>query len=186
VLILYCAETNRQVAQQDYGCWPSLHPLFGFQDRSEAKECLDLLIGWVWAAAAEVDVDKALFVIADLFAGWCFILSSSPFDDSSAVSEKVDRESDLSARVVRNLLFTCFAGHITHSQRNALMEIWDRLRYDILDKVIELNTLMSEIADSSLNVDVIVAARRKLLETRASLSELRKAFTESAAADSAA
>ena len=186
VLILYCAETNRQVAQQDYGRWPSLHPLFGFQDRSEAKECLGLLVSWVWAAAAGADADKALFVIAHLFAGWFFILSSSTSDDSFEVSDEGDGETVMSARVVRNMLFTCLAGHITHGQRNALTEIWDHLRYDILDRIIELDALMNEITGSSLNVDVIAAARRKLVEMRASLGGVRTAFTASAATASAA
>src|SRR5205085_3856429 len=57
LLIFYCIETNRQLAQQDYGQWPSLHPLFGFQNRAEACECIQLLIGWLFIAAFEIDQD---------------------------------------------------------------------------------------------------------------------------------
>lgn len=181
VLIIYCAETNRQVRQQDYGRWPSSHPLFAFQHRAEAEEWLDLLIGWVWVAASEVDDDQGLFVIADLIAGWFLILSSSASEEPV-----VDGESPLTAPIVRDLLFNCIAGHMTHRERHALTGIWDRVKNDILDRVLELDTLMNHLDNSLLNVENISTARRKLLDTRASLSELRNALIETAAAAAAA
>ena len=188
VVIIYCVETNRQVKQQDYGQWPSSHPLFTFQNRTEAEEYIELLVGWVCAAAAEIDRSQALFIVADIFAGWYFILSA-PADDSASVNDEVDGRSELNARVVRNLLLECLNRQEPGIQKSSLTAIWDRLKNDILDEVINLDAFLSRTTDSSQNLEHIneaATARRKLLDTRASLNELRNSFIASAAGSSAA
>ena len=176
VLLVYCAETNREVKQQDYGQWPSLHPLFSFQTRSEAEEYLDVLVRWVCTAAREVDSENA---IADIVAGWYFVLSPSTSEESSKLADEPGAQTDLTAVIVRDLLFECIIRHTTHKQRNALPAIWDRLRKDILDTIFELDSLINVISDSSLNPELIsdaATARCKLQETRIALGELRKVF----------
>ena len=176
VLLVYCAETNREVAQQDYGKWPSLHPLFAFQNRSEAEECLDALVRWVCTAAKDVDSDKA---VADIVAGWYFVLSPSTSDDSPRVDDESDAQTDLSAAIVRELLFKYLMRHTTRKQRTALPAIWDHLRKEILDTIFNLDSLINEVSNSSLNPEPIAdatTARCKLQETRTSLGELRKTF----------
>jgi hypothetical protein len=175
VLIAYCVETNRRLAQHEYGQWPSSHPLFGFQSRSEAEECLDLLVGWVCTAAVEIDADKALFIIADIFAGWYFILSSPSESDSSDVVS----DTGLNAQVVRDLLFQRLAQHSPRSQRNALGAIWSHIKNNVVDRIIELDKFIDEIPSLSPNAELIAdaaTARRKLVETRAALGELRTTF----------
>jgi hypothetical protein len=181
VLIVYCSETNRKLAQQDFGQWPSSHALFGFESLSEAEECLELLVSWVCTAASEVDEDNALFIVADLFAAWYFILSGPAGESGDAAGS----DTELSAHVVRDLLFQRLTRHSPRAQRNALMAIWDRLRHDILEKVIYLDEFVNTITISAApTADLLsdaATARRNLLDTRTSLSELRKAFIEWAA-----
>jgi hypothetical protein len=181
VLIVYCAETNRKLAQQDYGQWPNSHPLFGFETRAEAEECLELLVSWVCTAAAEVDEDNALFIVADLFAGWYFILS----DAADGSGEANSTGTELTAHIVRDLLFQRLARHSPRAQRTALTAIWDRLRSDILEKVIHLDEFVNNItfsaSPSAEFLSDAAMARRNLLDARTSLSELRKAFIEWAA-----
>jgi len=189
VLIIYCIETNRQVDQEDYGQWPSSHPLFGFKDLKEAEDSLDLLVGWVCSAASEVDPDRALFLIADILAGWYFILSPLSQDNPAEATAEVTGETDLNARLVRALLFEVLGRHIPRFQRTGLAAVWEQLKDDMLDQVLFVDSLINEVSDESLNVELLTnaaEARRKLLEARASLGKLREAFISCTAQATAA
>jgi len=189
VLIIYCIETNRQVDQEDYGQWPSSHPLFGFKDLKEAEDSLDLLVGWVCSAASEVDPDRALFLIADILAGWYFILSPLSQDNPAEATAEVTGETDLNARLVRDLLFEVLGRHIPRFQRTGLAAVWEQLKDDMLDQVLFVDSLINEVSDESLNVELLTnaaEARRKLLEARASLGKLREAFISCTAQATAA
>lgn len=179
-LVLYCAEASRQVAQEDYGRWPSSHPLFAFQNRPEAQECLEFLIGSVYSAASEVDVDKALYIVADIVAGWYFVLSPSASEATPEFVSELNKHSDLNPGVVKNLLFECLMRYSPRAQKNALIEIWDALKNDLLDAVITVDSITASSTDAASLSD-ITKARRKLLDTRALLTELRNGFAESAA-----
>ena len=179
LLIVYCVETNRQLPQQDYGKWPSPHPLFGFQDHAEARECFELLLGWVFTAAFEVDARGGLSIIADIIAGWYFILS--PPAQANPAEAAVTRESvgDLGARAVRQLLLECLARHCSRSQKNGLLAIWESFRNHILGEVGRFEKITGQLADISSSAKLLqdtAAAQRKLLGTRASLGRLRKDF----------
>lgn len=180
VLVAYFTETNRQIAQQDYGRWPTLHPLFSFQDRREAEESIELLTGWLCSAAFEVDAGNGLLVIADIFAGWCFILSptSQPQLTGGALNEnKLDNNS------VRELLLTVLARHLSRAQRHELAVVWDRLENDMLNVVAELDSFFDQLNAVTFNVEAqshVTTARCKLLSTRSLLRQLRKDFTSAA------
>jgi hypothetical protein len=179
LLIIYYVETNRQVAQQDYGQWPSLHPLFGFQNRAEACECIQFLIGWLFTAAFEVDQDNAMSVIADIIAGWYFILSPTPQPKFAETTTSHDGAAELDARTVRQLLLERLAQHCSRSQKSSLLAIWESFKSDILEEVLRIEEFANELAEISLNVELMTdtaTARRKLLGTRALLSQLRKDF----------
>ena len=189
VLIVYCLETNRQVNQEDYGQWPSSHPLFGFKDLKDAEESLELLVGWVCSAASTVDPDKALSVVADILAGWYFILS--PVSQNRAAEETAEPkgETALDARIVRDLLFEVLGRHIPRFQRTGLAAVWEQLKDDMLDEVLFVDGLINEVSDASLDVELLTnaaIARRKLLEARASLGKLRDAFISCTARATAA
>ena len=180
VLLAYLTETNRQIAQQDYGRWPTLHPLFSFQDRREAEESIELLTGWLCNAAFEVDAENGLLVVADIFAGWCFILSPTlqPQLTSGAIKEnKLDNNS------LRELLLTGLARHLARAQRHELAVVWDRLENDMLNVVAELDSFFDQLNAVTFNVEAqshVTTARRKLLSTRSLLRQLRKDFTSAA------
>ena len=179
VLLAYFTETNRQIAQQDYGRWPAIHPLFSFQDRREADESIELLTSWLCSAAFEVDADDGLLAIADIFAGWCFILSPTlqPQLTAGALDEnKLDNNS------VRELLLTGLARHLSRAQRHELAVVWDRLENDMLNVVAELDSFFDQLNAVTFNVEVQshVTACRKLLSTRSLLRQLRKDFTNAA------
>jgi hypothetical protein len=184
LLIVYCVETNRRLPQQEYGKWPSSHPLFGFQDRAEARECMELLIGWVFTAAFEVDAAGGLSVIADIIAGWYLILSPpSQADPTEAVSPH-EGVNHLDARAVRQLLLECLARYCSRSQKNSLLAIWESFRNDILEEVARFEEFTSQLADISSSAKLMkdtAAARRKLLDTRVSLGRLRRDFMSCAA-----
>jgi hypothetical protein len=184
LFIVYCMETNRQVPQQDYGQWPSSHPLFGFQTRAEACDRLALLVGWLFDAAFEVDRDAALSVIADIVAGWYFSLlplpGAEPAEDAAAESG----DDELGAGSVRRLLLESLARHCTRAQRSSLLEIWEGFKGELLEEVFRLEEFSGRIAELSLDARLMTdtaTARRKLLDTRALLSQLRKDFIGSAA-----
>lgn len=184
-LVLYCAETNRQVAQEEYGRWPTSHPLFAFKNRAEAKECLDFLIGAIYSAASEVDAEKALYIVADIVAGWYFILSASSDDATPQSVSESNNHSDLNPEVVKNLIFECLTRHAPRVQKNALIEIWDGLKTDLLDAVINVDKITASSTHAASFPDA-AKARRELLNTRALLTELRNAFVESAASAASA
>ena len=179
-LILYCAETNRQVAQEEYGRWPTSHPLFAFRDRAEAAECLEFLIGSIYSGAAEVDAKKALYIVADIVASWYFILSPSASETAPEFVSGLNKHSDLNPGVVKNLIFECLMRYSPRAQKNALIEIWDALKNDLLNAVITVDKITASSTDTASLRD-ITKARRKLLDTRALLTELRNAFVESSA-----
>jgi hypothetical protein len=173
MLIAYCRETNKRLAQQDYGRWPSAHPLFGFQSRAEAEEWLDQLVGWVCTAAVEVDEDNALSIVADIFAGWYLILTGTAGDPLKG-------EEELSLGFLRDFLFESLARHIPRAQRNKLGTVWDELRGEIVDKVVELDNFVNKLTAFTLpTVELLSDAavvRQKLLDMRTSLNELSKLF----------
>lgn len=179
LLIVYCVETNRQVPQQDYGKWPSPHQLFGFQDRAEARECLELLIGWVFTAAFEVDPVGGLSIIADIIAGWYFILSPpSPADPAEAANTQ-EGTDDLDARAVRQLLLECLTRCCSRAEKKGLLAIWESFRNDILEEVGRFEEFTGLLTDISTSVKLMkdtAAARRKLLDTRDSLGRLRRDY----------
>lgn len=192
LLIVYCVETNRQVEQDDYGRWPSAHPLFAFQKVAEARECLKLLVEWLFDAAFTVDVDNGLSVIADIVAGWYFILTPPSQPDADANKEA----GELDSLAVRGLLLECLALRCLRSEKSGLLEIWEEFRNIILEEVARLEQLTDELTDKladepterfaemSASEELMkdaVAARRKMLATRALVGELRKDFRRSAA-----
>lgn len=183
--VIYCLETNRRLAQQDYGHWPSLHPLFGFQSRAEGVECIDLLIGWLFPAAFEVDEDNALFAIADIVAGWYFILSPPPHSEARDDATAAGDPAELDARSVRQLLLERLVQYVSRPQRNALLEIWDSCKHGMLEEVFELDKFTNKLAAISLDAQFMTdaaTARRKLIDTRALLSQLRNDFIRCTAA----
>lgn len=184
LLILYCVETNRQLPYQDYGQWPSAHPLFAFRERAEARECLGLLISWLFDAAFEVDADGGLSIIADIVAGWYFILTppSQPVPEGSEGARVGGDELDSLA--VRQLLLERLAQHCSRPQRRNLLETWEEFRNHILEEVAQFEEFTDQLAEISLNAKLLkdaAAARRKLLDTRALLGQLRKDFMSCAA-----
>jgi hypothetical protein len=184
LFIIYCLETNRQLAQQDYGRWPSLHPLFGFQSRAEAIECLDLLIIWLFSAASEVDEDNTLFAVADIVAGWYFILSSPSQPEARDAATLADGLAELDAQSVRQLLLEHLAQYVSRPQKNGLLEIWDTYKHGILDEVFRLDKFTNTLAAISLDVQLMTdaaTARRKLIDTRNLLNQLRRDFIHCAA-----
>lgn len=184
LFLVYCLETNRQLAQQDYGRWPSLHPLFGFQSRAEAVEYIDLLISWLFTAAFAVHEDNALFAIADIIAGWYFILSPPSRPEASDAANMADDLAELDAQSVRGLLLERLAKHISRPRKNGLLEIWEGYKHDILEEVFQLDKFANQLAAISLNAQLMTdagTARRKLIDTRDLLSQLRKSFIRCAA-----
>lgn len=179
-LVLYCAETNRQVAQGEYGRWPSSHPLFPFENLTEAKESLEFLIRSIYSAASEVDAEKALYIVADLVAGWYFILSPSPSDATPGFVTESNNRSDLNADVVKNLIFQALIRHSPRTQRNALIAIWDGLKNDLLDAAIKVDKVTAS-STGAASVPDAAKVRRELLDTRTLLTELRTAFVDSTA-----
>jgi hypothetical protein len=184
LFVFYCLETNRQLAQQDYGYWPSLHPLFGFQSRAESIECIDLLIGWLFPAAYEVDEDNALFAVADIVAGWYFILSSPSQPEARDAATVADGLAELDAQSVRQFLLERLARYVSRPQKNGLLEIWDSYKQGLLEEVFRLDKFTNDLAAISLDAQLMTdaaTARRKLIDTRALLSQLRKDFIRCAA-----
>jgi hypothetical protein len=178
ILLAYFSETNRQIAQQDYGRWPALHPLFSFQERREAEESTELLTGWLCNAAFDVDADNGLLVIADIFAGWCFILSPT---SQPQLAGSVD--GALNNNSVRELLLTGLARHLSREKRRELAVVWDRLENDMLNAAVELDSFFDQLNAMTFNVEAqshVTTARRKLLSTRSLLKQLRKDFTSAA------
>lgn len=179
LFIVYCLETNRRLAQRDYGQWPSLHPLFGFQNRAEAIERIDLLLGWLFPAAFEVHEDNGMFAIADIFAGWYFILSSPSRLKSTDAVAAASSEAELDAQIVRQLLLERLAQYVSRPQKNSLLQIWGNYGNGILEEVLRLDGFTNEGPTFLLDAELMraaTAARRKLLDTRALLSQLRKDF----------
>lgn len=183
LLIVYCVETNRRLPQQEYGKWPSPHPLFGFRDGAEAREHLELLIGWVFTAAFEVDAVGGLSIIADIVAGWYFILSPPPEADSPGAEGARGGADDLCAGAVRRLLLECLARYCSRPQRNGLSAIWEGFRSDILEEVVRFEEFADQLAELSSSAGLLkdtAAARRKLLDTKATLGRLRRDFMDCA------
>jgi hypothetical protein len=182
LLIVYGVETNRKLPQQDYGKWPSPHPLFGFRGGAEAREYLGLLFGWLFDAAFAVDADGGLSIIADIVAGWYFILT--PPSQRAEVDDSRAGEDELDSTAVRQLLLECLARHCSRPQRRGLLETWEEFRNHILDDVSRLEEVADRLPEDSLNAKLMKDAatlRRKLLDTRSLLGQLRKDFTYSAA-----
>ncbi len=177
LLVVYCISSNRQLPQTEYGKWPSSHPLFGFQDTAEASEKLELLIGWLLRAAYEIDPDSAALVIADIIAGWYFVLSPAATHEPEAAVETGD---DLNAQSVRNLLLAGAVRHCSRALRKRLSERWSVMKREILDEVIRLEALASYSSGRSLDSELIsnvAIVRRKLMNAHTQLSELRRDFT---------
>lgn len=179
LLIVYCVETNRQLPQQDYGRWPSAHPLFAFRDRAEARERLGLLMGWLFEAAFEVDADGGLSVVADIIAGWYFILTPPSPPEPAPPGGADPGEDELNSGAVRQLLLECLARQCSRPQRRSLLETWEEFRSHILEEVERFEEFTDQLAEISLNARLMkdaAAVRRKLLDTRALLGQLRKDF----------
>ena len=184
LLIVYGVETNRKLPQQDYGKWPSPHPLFGFRDGAEAREYLGLLIAWLFEAAFAVDVDSSLSIIADIVAGWYFILTPPSQPEPAEVSDARAGEDELDSSAVRQVLLECLARHCSRPQRRSLLETWEEFRTHILEEVARFEEFTDRLAEDSLNAKLMkdaAAARRKLLGTRSLLGQLRKDFMACAA-----
>jgi hypothetical protein len=184
LLILYCTETNRRLAQKNYGQWPSLHPLFGFQDRDQASECIDLLIGWLFTAAVEIHQAEAPVVVADVLAGWYFILSPPSHPDCPDKAIAIESVAELDALTVRELLLKRLAQYISRQQKNSLLTIWDSFKSNIQEEVFQLDEFTNQIAGFLLNTKLMndaKTARKKLLDTRTLLSQLRKDLIRCAA-----
>jgi len=176
VLVVYCVTGNRQLPQTEYGQWPSSHPLFGFPDGDEASECLARLIGWLFRAAYEVDPDGAALDIADIIAGWYFVLSPSIVHEPDLA---VETNGNLNAHRVRKLLLASAARQCSRGLRNSLIERWSEMKSDLLEEVIRLEAFASHFNAPGLNSELIsnvAIVRRKLMDTRTRLSELRQDF----------
>ncbi|MBV9926990.1 MAG: hypothetical protein JOZ96_18375 [Acidobacteria bacterium] len=184
LLILYCVKTNGRVPQQDYGRWPSAHPLFAFQDVAEAREWLKLLIGWLFEAASAASPDVALSIAADIIAGWYFILTPLSAPAPGGGDGASDEAGGLDSLAVRRLLLECIARHCSRQERRDLLEVWEEFRGNILVQVSIFEEIMDGLPDrpapASLMKDA-AAARRNLLATRALVGELRKDFRRCAA-----
>jgi hypothetical protein len=177
LLVTYCFATNKQLAQTEYGQWPSLHPLFVFPARDEAADCLDLLIGWLYSSTYAIDPDSARFDIAEILAAWYFILSS-PSDSSS----EIDAPEVFNAQRVRNMLLASLAKHCSRARKNSLLAIWEDKKAEILEEVFQLEAHVNQLIGPSLNSQLLsdlATVRRKLMEARTLLSELRKDFIRS-------
>lgn len=175
ILIIYCVASNRQLPQTEYGRWPSSHPLFGFQDDDEARKCLSHLIGWLFRAAYEVNPDSAPLDIADIVAGWYFVLTPSDQLEPNIVDETSDM---LTTQSVRSLLLTIAVRHCSRQLKNSLLERWSEMKSDILEEVIRLEAF-DHFKSASLSSELmsnVAIVRRKLKDTRARLSELRQDF----------
>lgn len=184
LLILYCVKTNGRVPQQDYGRWPSAHPLFAFQDVEEAREWLKLLIVWLFEAAYAADADNGLSIAADIIAGWYFILTplSPPAPDEGGGSG--DEAGGLDSLAVRRLLLECLARHCSRMEKSGLLEVWEEFRSRILMQVALFEEIMDGLPDMSAPAKLMkdaAAARRNMLATRALVGELRKDFRRCAA-----
>lgn len=178
LLIVYGVVTNRKLPQQDYGKWPSPHPLFGFRDGAEAGEYLGLLIGWLFDAAFAVDAD-GLSIIADIVAGWYFILTPPSQPKPAEIDDARAGEDELDSGAVRQLLLERLARHCSRPQRRGLLEKWEEFRNNILEDVARFEEAADRHAEESLNAKLMKDAatvRRKLLGTRALLGQLRKDF----------
>lgn len=187
LLLRYCVESNRRVPQQDYGRWPSAHPLFAFQNVVEAGERLKLLIGWLFDAAAAADPDNGLSIVADIVAGWYFILTlPAPAEGDRAGEGKGTDEGagGLDSLAVRRLLLKCLVRRCSRSERRGLLESWEEFRNGILIRTSWYKQLMDELpemsAPSTLMKDA-ATVRRKMLATRALVGQLRKDFRSCAA-----
>ncbi|MDX6498698.1 MAG: hypothetical protein QOG23_1958 [Blastocatellia bacterium] len=176
ILIVYCIASNGQLPQREYGVWPSSHPLFGFQDRIEAGKYLDQLIAWLFRAAREANPDSAPLDIADIVAGWYFVLTPSDHHEPNIVDEGSDM---LTTQFVRRLLLTTAVRHCSRPLKNSLLERWSEMKSDILEEVIQLEALASHFKSASLSSELmsnVAIVQRKLKDTRARLSELRQDF----------
>ncbi|HEX8068911.1 MAG TPA: hypothetical protein VF546_03100 [Pyrinomonadaceae bacterium] len=182
--IVYCLETNRQLPQRDYGRWPSAHPLFGFQSHAEAVERIDLLTGWLIAATSEVHGAGALFAIADIVAGWYFILSPAVQPEAAGVAPAGYGAAELDAQLVCRLLLASLARQLSRPHRHDLLAIWEGFKSALLDDVLRLDRFANQVAGASLNAQMMAdaaAARRKLMDTRTLLGRLREDFMRRAA-----
>jgi hypothetical protein len=176
ILIVYCVTSNGQLPQREYGVWPSSHPLFGFQDRIEAGKCLDQLIDWLFRAAHEANPDSAPLDIADIVAGWYFVLTPSDQHEPNIVDEASDI---LTTQSLRRLLLTTAVRHCSRPLKNSLLERWSEMKSDILEEVIRLEAFASHFKSASLSSELmsnVAIVQRKLKDTRARLSELRQDF----------
>jgi hypothetical protein len=176
LLVIYCVNSNWQLPQTEYGKWPSAHPLFGFQDTAEATEKLELLIGWLLRAAYEIDPDTAAFIIADIITGWYFMLSPAAVHEPEVAVQPSD---DINAHSVRNLLLASAARQCSRGLRIRLSERWSVMKNDILEEVIRLEAFASYSSGRSLDSELIsnvAIVRRKLMDARTQLSELRRDF----------
>ena len=95
---------------------------------------------------------------------------------------EADLEGD--AQTIRELLLEQLAHHCSRPQRNSLLAIWESFKSDILEEVVRFeeftNRHVGYLLDAKLMTDA-TTARRKLLDTRDLLGQLRKDFIRCAA-----
>jgi len=141
LLIDFCLQTTVFLPSDQYGVWPSSHPLFRFIDAKGAADNLRLLGRWLchpWMATVIVEqfeTPSANYSIGALIAEWIFILLK-PAESSTALTEFEPVNLGVTAQEVSQILIQQVVAATDKKQQDELL-FWWQLRSESLLKQIE-------------------------------------------------
>lgn len=149
LLIDFCLQTTVFLSPDQYGVWPSSHPLFRFTDAKSASEGLRLLNRWLchpWMSAVIVEqfeTPSANYSIGALIAEWIFILLK-PGESSTSLTEFEPVNLGVTAPEVSQILIQQLALATDKKQQDELLFWWELRGQTLLKQVEQLSHVDAE------------------------------------------
>jgi hypothetical protein len=143
LMFVYCIESTAGIGPDNYGVWPSTHPLFTFKDIESARTNLKLLLRWLfhpWMKSVFSDkgaVNGIDELIAELTSQWVFLLIG-PLGRLSGSTQDGLPDSPPKAREVERIFAEQLVESTNSEQQSNLLAIWRASSRDVIAQIKEL------------------------------------------------
>jgi len=142
LLIEFCSDTTVYRPLEQYGLWPSSHPLFRFADTQSASASLKLLSRWLFhprmrSVITERFTSYVNYSIGALVAEWIFILLK-PAENFAISSDTEQVNAGITPFEVAHILIQQLAEASDQDQHEELLYFWEFYSANLLSEIEEM------------------------------------------------